>query len=50
VGDFQKVISVAAGNEKAIDALGPATMRIARAEGLTGHAKSIERRMNGSDS
>jgi histidinol dehydrogenase len=45
VGDFQKVISLAAGNERAIDRLGPATARIARAEGLTGHARSIERRM-----
>lgn len=45
VGDFQKVISLAAGNTRAIDELGPATARIARAEGLTGHARSIERRM-----
>ncbi len=45
VGDFQKVISLAAGNDKAIDALGRATATIARAEGLTGHARSIERRM-----
>lgn len=45
VGDFQKIISLLAGNSKAITALGPATMRIARAEGLDGHARSIERRL-----
>lgn len=43
--DFQKVISLAAGNSAAIDALGPATMAIARAEGLDGHAMAIERRL-----
>jgi histidinol dehydrogenase len=45
VGDYQKIISLAAGNGKAIEALGPATIRIANAEGLTGHAASIQRRM-----
>ena len=45
IGDFQKVISLAAGNEKAITALGPATMQIARSEGLSGHAMAIERRL-----
>ena len=49
VGDFQKVISLAAGNDRAITTLGPATARIARAEGLTGHARSIERRMDKRD-
>lgn len=42
--DFQKIISLAAGNNKAIDALGVATVRIAQAEGLDGHAASIIRR------
>lgn len=42
--DFQKIISLAAGNDKAIDALGDATIRIAQAEGLDGHAASIIRR------
>lgn len=42
--DFQKIISLAAGNQHAIDALGDATIRIARAEGLDGHAASIIRR------
>ena len=45
VGDFQKVISLAGANAQAIDELGEATMTIARAEGLTGHAAAIERRM-----
>jgi histidinol dehydrogenase len=47
VTDFQKIISLAAGNASAIAALGEATMRIARAEGLDGHAASIQRRMKG---
>ncbi|HEV2073050.1 MAG TPA: histidinol dehydrogenase, partial [Thermomicrobiales bacterium] len=46
IGDFQKVISLLAGNEKAINELGPATMRIAEAEGLGGHARAIERRLD----
>lgn len=44
VREFQKIISLAAGNEKAIDVLGDATVRIAQAEGLDGHAASIIRR------
>lgn len=42
--DFQKIISLAAGNRNAIEALGDATVRIARAEGLDGHAASVIRR------
>lgn len=45
VSDFQKVISVIAANEKAVEALGPATIALANAEGLGGHAAAIERRM-----
>lgn len=45
IGDFQKVISLAAGNPAAIQALGEATMQIARAEGLDGHAMAIQRRL-----
>lgn len=45
VGDFTKVISVAAANQRALDRLGPATIALARAEGLTAHAKAIERRL-----
>jgi histidinol dehydrogenase len=46
VGDFTKVINVAAANRKALARLGPATIALARAEGLTAHAKAIERRLD----
>jgi len=46
VGDFTKVINVAAANRKALTRLGPATIALARAEGLTAHAKAIERRLD----
>jgi histidinol dehydrogenase len=45
VNDFVKVINVAAANRRALDRLGPATIALARAEGLTGHARAIERRL-----
>lgn len=45
VADFTKVISVAAANTQAIRRLGPATSSLARAEGLTAHARAIERRL-----
>lgn len=45
VNDFTKVISLAAANERALRRLGPATSILARAEGLTGHARAIERRL-----
>lgn len=45
VTDFQKIISLAAANSDAIDALGAATIRLAQAEGLDGHAASIQRRL-----
>jgi histidinol dehydrogenase len=45
LGDFTKVISVAAANRHALDRLGPPTIRLARAEGLTAHARAIERRL-----
>lgn len=45
VGDFQKVISIIGANEQAVRELGPATMRLARAEGLGGHAATIQRRL-----
>jgi len=44
VQDFTKVISVAAVNEQALAQLSAATTALARAEGLTGHARAIERR------
>jgi histidinol dehydrogenase len=43
--DFTKVINVAAANRKALERLGPATIALARAEGLTAHAKAIEKRL-----
>jgi histidinol dehydrogenase len=45
VGEFTKVISVTAANPRALRRLGPATATLARAEGLTGHARAIERRL-----
>lgn len=45
VGDFTKVISVAAANEQAMNRLGSHTMALARAEGLEGHARAIEFRL-----
>jgi histidinol dehydrogenase len=45
VAEFTKVISVIAANNSAIGRLGPATSALARAEGLTAHARAIERRL-----
>ena len=45
VAEFTKVISVAALNHAALRRLGPATARFARAEGLTAHARAVERRL-----
>jgi histidinol dehydrogenase len=45
VHDFLKVTSVVGVNEASLRALGPATARIARAEGFTAHARSIELRL-----
>lgn len=46
VGAFQKVISLIAANEDAVAELGDATIAIAEAEGLTGHAAAIRRRLD----
>jgi histidinol dehydrogenase len=46
LGDFTKVINVAAANRDALRRLAPATIELARAEGLTAHAKAIERRLD----
>jgi histidinol dehydrogenase len=46
VNDFVKVINVAAANRHALQRLAPATIALARAEGLTGHARAIERRLD----
>ncbi len=45
VHDFQKVISIIGANRRAIEELGPVTIRLAEAEGLGGHAASIRRRL-----
>lgn len=45
VQDFLKVTSVVAVDEALLRAIGPAAARIARAEGFTGHARSIELRL-----
>jgi histidinol dehydrogenase len=54
VADFQKIISIFSASDAAVTALGEDTMTLARAEGLEGHAKAIERRLRvhteGSDS
>ena len=46
VTDFQKIISVIGANERAIARIGPATIALAEAEGLGGHAAAISRRLN----
>jgi histidinol dehydrogenase len=48
VQDFLKVTSVVKMSQKLVDEVGPAASAIARAEGLTGHAQSIEARLKGS--
>jgi histidinol dehydrogenase len=46
LNDFTKVISIAAANERAVERLGPATIALANAEGLHGHARAIEMRLD----
>jgi histidinol dehydrogenase len=46
VSDFQKIVSVYAATPAGVAELGEATMAIAEAEGLTGHAAAIRRRLN----
>ena len=45
--DFLKVTSIVALPESELPQLGPHAARLARAEGLTAHARSIERRLEG---
>lgn len=45
LGDFTKVINLAAANDRAMNRLGPATVALAKAEGLGGHARAIELRL-----
>ncbi|HEY1012799.1 MAG TPA: histidinol dehydrogenase [Herpetosiphonaceae bacterium] len=45
VDDFRKIISLIGLNEKALQRLGPVAQRLAEAEGLTGHAAAVRRRL-----
>lgn len=47
VHDFLKVTTLVHLDRTAVDAIGPASAAIARAEGLTGHAHAIESRLKG---
>ncbi len=47
VQDFLKASSVVALDGGAVEELGPSAAAIARAEGFTGHARAIERRLEG---
>jgi histidinol dehydrogenase len=49
VHDFLKVTSVVAVNIEQLRSAGPAAAKIARAEGFTAHARSIELRLNGGE-
>ncbi|CAA9540530.1 MAG: Histidinol dehydrogenase, partial [uncultured Thermomicrobiales bacterium] len=46
VGEFTKSISIAAANRRALARLGPSAAALARAEGLSGHARALERRLD----
>ncbi len=48
VYDYLKLITVQQYTEEGLAALGPAAMRIAEAEGLTGHAEAVRIRLQGS--
>jgi histidinol dehydrogenase len=45
VQDFLKVMSVVRLDQKTVDKIGPPAAAIARAEGLTGHARAVEARL-----
>jgi histidinol dehydrogenase len=45
VQDFLKVMSVVRLDQKTVHKIGPAAVAIARAEGLTGHARAVESRL-----
>ena len=49
VHDFLKVTSVVAVDPRQLRAMGPAAAKIARAEGFTAHARSIELRLEGGE-
>jgi histidinol dehydrogenase len=45
VEEFIKIISLLGVNQRGLERLGPAAATIARAEGLTAHARAVERRL-----
>jgi histidinol dehydrogenase len=45
VQDFLKVMSVVQLDQDSVNAVGPPAAVIARAEGLTGHARAVESRL-----
>jgi histidinol dehydrogenase len=45
VQDFLKITSLVRLDQATVDAIGPAAAAIAHAEGLTGHARAVERRL-----
>jgi histidinol dehydrogenase len=45
VEEFIKIISIVGLNETGMRQLGPAAAKIARSEGLTAHARAVERRL-----
>jgi len=49
VHDFLKITSVVAVDAERLREAGPAAARIARAEGFTAHARSIELRLDGGE-
>lgn len=49
VDDFIKVISVVALDDEVVKKIGPAAATIARAEGLTAHARAVEMRLEAPD-
>ena len=49
VGDFIKLTTVVSLSGEALKKLGPAAATIARAEGLTAHARSVELRLKKGD-
>ena len=46
VNDFVKVINLAGANRRALERLGPAAIALAKAEGLTAHARAVEMRLS----
>ncbi|OUC07706.1 histidinol dehydrogenase, partial [Litorilinea aerophila] len=45
VNDFVKIVSIVGLNAQALAAIGPAAATLAHAEGLTGHAAAVRRRL-----